>query len=106
MAHQLGSADLLAMVQAGFVHGMDVMLACAGGITAAAAVLMPPPSPGSRRPRTAVKNAASAPTRVKAVRLREIEAAYEHHSAAALALAEERFAGAVVAPRLLADALS
>jgi hypothetical protein len=41
-----------------------------------------------------------------AVRLQAIEAEYEHHSAAARALAEERFAGAVVAPRMLADALS
>jgi hypothetical protein len=41
-----------------------------------------------------------------AARLRQIEAAYEDHSAAARALAEERFAGAVVAARVLADALS
>jgi DHA2 family multidrug resistance protein-like MFS transporter len=39
VAHQLGSADLLAMVQGAFVHGMDVLLACSGGIAAAAAVL-------------------------------------------------------------------
>jgi len=39
VARQLGSADLLAMVTGAFVHGMDVLLACSGGIAAGAAVL-------------------------------------------------------------------
>ncbi len=39
VARQLGSADLLAMVDGAFIHGMDVLLACSGGIAAAAAVL-------------------------------------------------------------------
>jgi hypothetical protein len=39
VAHQLGSADLLAKVDAAFLHGMNVLLACSGGIAAAAAIL-------------------------------------------------------------------
>jgi hypothetical protein len=39
VARRLGSADLLAMVQGAFIHGMDVSLACAGGIAVGAAVL-------------------------------------------------------------------
>jgi predicted MFS family arabinose efflux permease len=39
VAHRLGSPDLLAMVDAAFLHGMDVMLACSGGIAAGSAVL-------------------------------------------------------------------
>jgi DHA2 family multidrug resistance protein-like MFS transporter len=39
VAHQLGSAGLLAMVESAFIHGMDVLLACSGGIAAGAAVL-------------------------------------------------------------------
>jgi MFS transporter, DHA2 family, multidrug resistance protein len=38
-ARGLGSADLLAMVNGAFIHGMDVLLACSGGIAAAAAGL-------------------------------------------------------------------
>jgi MFS transporter, DHA2 family, multidrug resistance protein len=39
VAHQLHSASLLAMVEVAFIHGMDVLLACSGGIAAVAAVL-------------------------------------------------------------------
>jgi hypothetical protein len=39
VARQLGSAELLAMVEGAFIHGMDVLLACSGGIAAGAAVL-------------------------------------------------------------------
>jgi DHA2 family multidrug resistance protein-like MFS transporter len=39
VAHSLGSASLLAMVRAAFVHGMDVMLAVCGGLALAGAVL-------------------------------------------------------------------
>jgi EmrB/QacA subfamily drug resistance transporter len=39
VAHRVGSADLLAMVDGAFIHGMDVLLACSGGIAVAAAVL-------------------------------------------------------------------
>jgi predicted MFS family arabinose efflux permease len=39
VARRLGSANLLAMVDGAFIHGMDVLLACSGGIAAAAAVL-------------------------------------------------------------------
>jgi EmrB/QacA subfamily drug resistance transporter len=39
VARQLGSADLLAMVDGAFIHGMDVLLACSGIIAAGAAVL-------------------------------------------------------------------
>jgi EmrB/QacA subfamily drug resistance transporter len=47
VARQAGSADLLAMVQAAFIHGMDVLLACSGGIAAVAAVLALVFLPGS-----------------------------------------------------------
>ena len=39
IAHRLGSVDLLAMVNAAFLHGMDVLLACSGAIAVASAVL-------------------------------------------------------------------
>jgi hypothetical protein len=39
IAHQLASADLLAMVNAAFLHGMDLLLACSGAIAAASAAL-------------------------------------------------------------------
>jgi EmrB/QacA subfamily drug resistance transporter len=39
VARQLGSADLLAMVDDAFIHGMDVLLACSGAIAGVAAVL-------------------------------------------------------------------
>jgi EmrB/QacA subfamily drug resistance transporter len=39
IAHRIGSADLLAMVNAAFVHGMDVLLVCSGAIAAASAAL-------------------------------------------------------------------
>jgi MFS transporter, DHA2 family, multidrug resistance protein len=50
VARQLGSAPLLAMVDRAFLHGMDVMLACSGGIAAAAAVLALVFLPGRDRP--------------------------------------------------------
>jgi MFS transporter, DHA2 family, multidrug resistance protein len=39
VARQLGSADLVAMVQNAFIHGMDLLLACSGVIAAIGAVL-------------------------------------------------------------------
>jgi EmrB/QacA subfamily drug resistance transporter len=39
VAQRLGSPDLLAMAEGAFIHGMDVMLACSGGIAAASALL-------------------------------------------------------------------
>lgn len=39
VATRTGSADLLAVVRGAFIHGMDILLACSGGIAAAAAVL-------------------------------------------------------------------
>jgi hypothetical protein len=51
VAQRLGSPDLLAMVQGAFIHGMDVMLACSGGIAAVAAVLALAFLPGQRNGR-------------------------------------------------------
>jgi hypothetical protein len=68
VARQLGSADLLAMVEGAFIHGMDVMLACSGGIAAVAAVLALAFLPGqaSRRntPPSPAESAPQQPARV------------------------------------------
>jgi DHA2 family multidrug resistance protein-like MFS transporter len=69
VARQLGSAELLAMVEGAFIHGMDVLLACSGGIAAGAAVLALAFLPGraSRRdepPSPARSAPEQAPTRV------------------------------------------
>jgi MFS transporter, DHA2 family, multidrug resistance protein len=66
VAHRLGSADLLSMVESAFIHGMDMMLACSGGIAAAAAVLalvfLPgTPAAEARRPAQSEPQGASAP---------------------------------------------
>jgi EmrB/QacA subfamily drug resistance transporter len=52
VARRLGSADLLAMVDGAFIHGMDVLLACSGGIAAGAAVLALAFLPGQAGRRT------------------------------------------------------
>jgi MFS transporter, DHA2 family, multidrug resistance protein len=63
VARHLGSADLLAMVEGAFVHGMDVMFAWSAGIAAAAAVLALVFLPGpARRPVEPPTSAPSEPT--------------------------------------------
>lgn len=73
VARQLGSADVLAMVNGAFIHGMDVLLACSGGIAAGASVLALAflPGPTSReakppRPARAVAGHATTPVQYPA----------------------------------------
>jgi hypothetical protein len=49
VAHRLGSVDLLAMINAAFLHGMDVLLASSGAIAAASALLALAFLPGRAR---------------------------------------------------------
>jgi MFS transporter, DHA2 family, multidrug resistance protein len=61
VAERLGSPELLVMVQSAFIHGMDLLLACSGGIAALAALLGLAFLPGQTRSKPAESEAEPVP---------------------------------------------